>query len=418
MMTVAFFLCFYILAYLVGVWGDIILEKLGAEPSRLFRIAFGGCAIILTAVIVHTAGAAGLPPKACIIVTIACIIAFAAAGIFVKKRLAPGTGKKSPVLKSDLILYGVAIPVIVLQIIAVMSFRYTNSAAVGTVATATAVFEGNRAVFGEPMMVFTGALAALLRIHPLKLIFTVFPPVFITLYYLCYIELIKTVCAEKSRIVALVAVSLLNVWGYQSDVLIPATLLISWSGTLVYVIHGLLGVAAVIMIRYLEGRPDESDKCSEELYEDEDLSEEWDMKKHKIINARNLAIALGVLTLALICTVFVLNNKINRLYDATVNLQNDMNNRCSIYEFTDDEGNRAGYLVKGSDGQITFVGGGGKENAATLEAFFERYGTTVTQWYAYDKDEAASGAMRDLMDAAKVNVEKVYVIDREEITEE
>ncbi|MBQ8970608.1 MAG: hypothetical protein IJ073_04765, partial [Lachnospiraceae bacterium] len=52
-------------------------------------------------------------------------------------------------------------------------------------------------------------------------------------------------------------------------------------------------------------------------------SEEWDMK-HKVINTRNLAIAVGVLFIVLVGTVFVLNRKINSLYTATVGLQESL----------------------------------------------------------------------------------------------
>ncbi len=180
-------------------------------------------------------------------------------------------------------------------------------------------------------------------------------------------------------------------------------------------IHGLLNMAAVILIRYFENRPKIREETGMEY--GDDYSEEWDMQKHRIINARNLAIALGVLALALICIVFVLNSKINRLYDATVNLQTDMNSRSSIYEFTGDDGNTAGYLIKNSDGKFVFVGGGSRSNADALSEFFDRYGSTVSEWYVYGDDDENAGAMREMIDRSKVNVEKIYVIDREEMTE-
>ena len=49
--------------------------------------------------------------------------------------------------------------------------------------------------------------------------------------------------------------------------------------------------------------------------------EEEDMKNHKIINSRNIAIALLVVVIMLFGSVFVMNRKINNLYMTTVNLQ-------------------------------------------------------------------------------------------------
>ena len=49
--------------------------------------------------------------------------------------------------------------------------------------------------------------------------------------------------------------------------------------------------------------------------------EEEEMKNHKIINSRNLAIALIIVVILFAGSVFVMNRKINSLYETTVNLQ-------------------------------------------------------------------------------------------------
>ncbi len=416
MQTVILFVCFYILAHLVGTWGDVILIKLDAKPSRLFSVAFGGCAsLLLMMILCISGGMFMMPADTCVYVFAAAAALGGAAGFLVKKRISVKQDDKTGVLKGDIILTVVAVAAITSQVAAVMSYRFLNSAAVKNASLSAKVFEEGIISPGDPMAAFAGSLAHALGTHPLIVIYTMLPAVLITLYNLCYLELIRTVCQGWTRIAAYAALTVLNIWGYQSDVLIPFTLLISWAGTGVYIVHGLFTITAVILIRYLEGRPQTREEPGRE--DDEDYCKEWDMNKHRIINARNLAIALGVLALALICVVAVLNSKINRLYDATVNLQTDMNNRSSIYEFTDDGGNTAGYLIKNSDGKLAFVGGGAKDNAEALSRFFDRYGNTVSEWYVYGDDDENAGAMRELIYQAKINVEKVYVVDRKEITE-
>ncbi len=409
---ILFFVCFYLAALLTGSWGDVILDRLKAKRSPVFALAFGGCSVLAVSMAVCLAGAAlSAKPSVCATVSVIVTAALAAAGLM-KKRAGTVHHEKPHMSTDDKVFAAIAAVSVLLQIVAVTVFRYGNSKALLCVPTATRIFESGRLEFGDPMMLFTGVVASILHMHPLRVIYVILPAVLITLYYLCLIEVICTVCRGRSRIFALAALVMLNLWGYQSDVLIPLTLLISWYSAGVYIVHGLLGILAIILIRYFEGKGE----ITQEDEIDDDIPEEWDMKKHRIINARNLAIALGVLAVILAAAVVVLNNKINKLYDATVNLQTDMNGRCSIYEFTTSGGEKAGYLIKGSDGTMTFVGGGPADNADELAEFLDRYGNEITQWYVYGDDDADSGAMNKLTESAKVNVGKIYVIDRKEIT--
>ena len=139
------------------------------------------------------------------------------------------------------------------------------------------------------------------------------------------------------------------------------------------------------------------------------------MKKHKIINARNLAIAIALLTVALLALVFVLNSKINSLHDVTAALQEDMDKRCGLYEFAPADGQTQGYLLKESDGTLTFIGGGPKENAEALKVFLAAYGDSITNWYVYGEDEENSGAMREVISSGAVDAQNIYVLDRKEI---
>lgn len=416
MTGIIFFVIFYILAASAGCWGDVILSKCKAAPSLIFRMAFGGCAVIFTGMTVCFAGSLvslsvnGAMAAFAFVITIICVT-----GIFYKKRYG-GFGSCLPegIRACDMVYATIAAVMIGIQICAVIRFRYEGVEPLRNVGVATAVFESGHLFPSDPMMLFVGMLSGVLSIHPLKLICLILPAPLILLYYLCYIEVIDTVCAGISRIVALIAVVMLNVWGYQSDLLADATLLLSWSGIWVFIIHGLLNIAAVILIRYLEGRPRSAKENIEEQYDD--LEEEWDMKKHKIINARNLAIALGVLAAALATVVFVLNSKINRLYDATVNLQEDLNSRVSVYEFVPSGDDAEGFLLRGSDGRLSFIGGGSSENTDELKAFLARYGNSIENWYIYDNDEENAGAVKELLSSKEIDIGKVYVIKREEMT--
>ena len=410
---IIFFAIFYILAFAAGSWGNVLMTKTGSAASAFFRIAFGGCVVTAVSLLACLAGGiAGASATTCAVIAAVLIAVLIISGIIsVRIMAADGT---AGIGKDDIPMVVVTVAAIAAQVWAVMYFRYDNSLALRGIDTATRIFEGAKLSVSDPMMSLIGVMASILHMHPLKVVFTVLPPVMIALYNICYAALICTLCTDWKRITAFCVIVLLNLWGYQSDVLIPATLLISWFGIWVFVVHGILNVFAAVMIRYLENLPQTPDE-NETEDTDEDILEEWDMKKHRIINARNLAIALGVLAAVLLAAVVVLNSKINRLYDATVNLQTDMNSRCSIYEFVPDDGNAAGYLIKGSDGTVTFVGGGPASNADALGEFFDRYGNTVTDWYVYGSDEENCGAMNELIDSARVNVTKIFVIERKEM---
>lgn len=139
------------------------------------------------------------------------------------------------------------------------------------------------------------------------------------------------------------------------------------------------------------------------------------MKKHPIINARNLAIALGVIAAALVVLVYMLNNKINRLYDATVNLETDLNSRCSIYEFCPQEGaDPTGFLIKDSQGRLTMIGGGGIDDTDEIYDFIIQYGNVIDTWYVYGSEDADRGAYDGCVIYKDLEIKNVYAIEREE----
>ena len=327
--------------------------------------------------------------------------------------------RKIKIKTADVVMTIICITIVAAQIYGIYAFRFENTEAVKRIAAATAVFETGKITANDPMMILVGFISRLTGMHPLKLVYTVLPAVLVPLYYLCYMQLIMTVCTGRQRYVAFIALAAVNLWGYRSEMMIPVSLLLSWFSFPVFVVHGLIPILAVILIRSVKERPEiPEEEAGENGEEDEDILEEWDMKKHRIINARNLAIALGVLAALLAITVVVLNRKINTLYDATVNLQEDMNRRCSIHEFIPASGEVEGYLIRGENGELTFVGGGSSENADELGAFLLAYGSGIEKWYVYGSGEEDAGAMRTLTSEGVVSAGRVYVINREELKEQ
>ncbi len=418
--AILFFVIFYALAYLTGIWGDIILNKTKGGGTVLFRLSAGGCIVMICGMLGCLIGGIFSAPT-----TLSACIAAAAVAATVISGFAAGIrcgvkplGFSRPCFRAGDILFIPAALIIALQIFTVYRFAFEGTGVLSGIPAATRIYDSGTMYLADPMMMLIGLSGRLMHIHPLAFVYNVLPAPLILFYYICIYGVIRQVLDPgPERPVAFTAVTLLALWGYQSDFLIGATLLLKWYGLWVFILFGLANVVAVILIRYLEILPESIPQpaASQPADTDPDYLEEWDMNRHRIINARNLAIALGVLAVLLVAAVFVLNNKINTLYGATVNLQRDLNNRCSIYEFTTN-GTTAGYLLKGRDGKLTFIGGGSSENAGQLEQFLDEYGSDIDTWYVYGEDESGSGAMRTLVMSGYADPQKVYVIDTKEVT--
>ena len=383
-----------------------------------FFTAAAGCTAVSAALITGMiTGLANLPVPLFLAVTLAAVVLSLSAFVLSLRKRPYVPDDTADFTAGSVLMTSICVLAILAQIICIYLFRFENTKVIENVKTATWVFETGRLTSADPMMLLLGAVSRITRMHPLKLIYTILPAVCVPFYYICYYELIATVCKGRQRFTAFVFLILINLWGYRSVTMIPAALLLSWFSLPVFVIHGLIPVASSIMIRLFAARP-APDREIPVADEKEELSEEWDMKKHRIINARNLAIGLGILAALLAVTVVILNSKINRLYDATVNLQKDMNGRCSIHEFIPQSGRTEGYLIKGENGELTFIGGGSSENAEELGRFLLSYGSSVDKWYVYGDTEEDAGAMREVTSEKMIDAGSIYVINREEIKEQ
>ncbi len=130
---------------------------------------------------------------------------------------------------------------------------------------------------------------------------------------LAYVLLASRLFEDKgSRVFMLLLVCVLNIFSYQSEPMLKYTLLYAGSGIGALVVHGLLPFVLWILLGM-------KDKIGD--FSDADQWEEEDMKNHRILNARTLAVALLIVVIMLIGSVYIMNRKINSLYNTTVELQ-------------------------------------------------------------------------------------------------
>lgn len=405
-----------------------ILTRISGEKRRsgLMIFAGGNAIIILGCLIFGIAGCIGMSAKyAFVLLVLLLSILFIASAFYQRKnnrpvfngiKIANITDKKSVVI---LIFFAL---LVVGQVIFISKGAYNNSEAIKNIPIATRVFERGNCIKGSSIMNLWGSLAMLIKIHPLMLIYTYLPSVMLLLVYTGYYEFAYAATDGKKTesIIVVAVVTILNIWGYQSEVFVPATLLFSWFSGWCYIVHILPVFIAILILTGRENgffKPRQKEEIAEEEMNptEEDYQEEWDMKKHKIINARNLAIALGLMAVLLVAVVLILNNKINQLHAATANLQVDLNNRCRVYEFEASNGEVCGYLIKGKDEKLTMIGGGGEERADDLYNFISEYGTVVTNWYLYDISEENVGACVKCISEKGIEAQNVYVLNRTEI---
>ena len=206
-------------------------------------------------------------------------------------------------------------------------------------AAAEAFYEG-RFIASAPVMSIWALIGRLCRTNPLILIFTVTPVILIPGYYYIYMLLAGRLFEKQEhRWFMLLCICILNLWGYQSEYFAPYTLLCSWYMGTSLVVHGLMPFVVYKLTdrcRIPEYRGDGdyygntaasengTDINASEEINDYYREEEEDMRNHKVINSRNLAIALLVVVIMLIGSVLIMNRKINNLYETTVNLQQEV----------------------------------------------------------------------------------------------
>ena len=411
----------------IAIW-DIATKWLGHSERIGLKLYTGLISMILIGSIVHGVGGLISLPLSIAFVVMIFIYAFILLGGVItcrkkhKKILSGITLAHEKAGLCGVVTLALGIVVVVLQVAVVTGGQSKVSLAMKDVPLATQAYLSGGCVNGAAMMNLWGGISTFINEHPLTFIYCILPVVMFGCFYLGYYELAMKVLGQDVFKAGLVVISigLLNIWGFQSEELIPVMMMFSWYTGWCFLVNGVLVLAPVVCMYYLDNKGSlasdntiENDVAREE--NDEDYQEEWDMKKHKIINARNLAIALGVVAFMLVVFVFILNNKINMLHDATANLQNDLDKRTSVYEYVTKDGLSAGYLIKGKDGSLTMIGGGDESNADDLYDFLSEYGRDVTNWYLYDANAENNGACIKCIYEKGINVDNIYVLNRVEI---
>jgi hypothetical protein len=154
------------------------------------------------------------------------------------------------------------------------------------------------------------------------LLYSALPVLMIPAYYVAYAFLAGRLFNDKRNTWLMVLfICVLNLWGYQSKALLPATMLYCWFAPASVIIHGLLPLVFGIIVDNCKDTGNKRESTDITKEDDYYKWEEEEMKNHKIINSRNLAIALILVVILFAGSVFVMNRKINSLYDTTVNLQ-------------------------------------------------------------------------------------------------
>lgn len=153
------------------------------------------------------------------------------------------------------------------------------------------------------------------------------------------------------------------------------------------------------------------DSTNEPINEqDDNYEEEWDLKKHKILNMRNMTIAFIAFLLVFVASVVVLNSKINSLYNVTAAITKATEDKVSLYEFKPkgSEETAATMMVTG-EGTVTVIGGGSDENGQELYDFISERTVKVDNWYLHADDDDNRGAMYVCISKGLI-VENVYVL--------
>lgn len=275
------------------------------------------------------------------------------------------------------ILWTVAIILVIAQAVVAAFYTLPADDAVSGLKYAAKVYDTGRIVVTSPMMSLIGLIGRVFHIGPIKLALHVLPFIIIPLSYFAYALLAKSLSDGPMTPTILIFTELLNMYGYQSDALSPCTLLLGWYRGEAVLIHLILPLLLALYIRWKE--PQETGIAAD-IKTDED---EWeDEMKHKIINVRNLSIAFAAFVIVALVAIFVLNRKINNLHEATISLQDVIEQKGEFIEFKGAVGDSfKGYIVIDGDDNVTVVFGGTYNDGEALMEVLANYENHVTSWY-------------------------------------
>lgn len=300
-------------------------------------------------------------------------------------------------------LWIICVLLIAAQIVTVAFFTAPHPASMRALRYAASVYETGRVQIASPCMSALGLLGRVVHVSPLTLALHVLPFVIIPACYAAYVFLIRSCVADESHApLILLIVTMLQIFGFQSDAFAPYTLLLGWYTGYALLLHFAAPLMMAALVRAAKKLPE---RTAEPVL-DTSLEEDDDMK-HKYLNVRNLGIVFVIFALLSLCAIFVLNRKINNLHAATENLQKSISDKGELIEFRGAVGDTLkGYVTVGSEGGITVVFGGDEEDGEALYQLLTQYGGAVDSWYVKEDER---GACTYCMEQG-IAVEHIYVI--------
>ena len=289
--------------------------------------------------------------------------------------------------------------IIVLQMILLIRFAPEGPQALGRLSDATFSWDTGQVVHGSPLMMLYAWLSELIRVHPMTLVYTVLPPLMLSMYYSIEWSLARKLFGADTEkcLFMLFIFELLHIYGFQSALFSQTTLLLSYFSETVFLVHGVLPTVLWFALdRFEKMRPAEEKQAEirDGKRSIESFEEEWDMN-HRIVNSRNIGIALIVLAVCFAGMILVLNRKINNLHEAAAGLQENMEESLRAYEFIPEGSGKAeGLVLVQSNGGIIVTGGGSEAFGDELYEFITKYGNRVECWYLTGEGEENTGAYR------------------------
>lgn len=228
----------------------------------------------------------------------------------------------------------------------------------------------------------------------------IFLSVFLTIIYLTlYVVIANRLYVRKlQKTIFILYAILLNVFSVYSEKSIEYNLFLKPLSAGSIVIHLVLPAFMYIIIWkfpdvvYIKGEDNTDEETDKSEITDDEYDEEWDMKKHKILNIRNMAVAFAVFIVMFIGVIFTLNSKINSLYNATLILEQAARDKAAVYTYvSEDNQDISIQVIVAGDGLITVIGGGNYEDGVKFMEYLKQYGTNVDKWYLNSRESSETG---------------------------
>ena len=281
----------------------------------------------------------------------------------------------------------------------------------GLLFSATCIAIAGGFIISESAFEASGYYESSIAITILSVILTI-------LYLAVYFMISKQLYTERNdRMIFMMLSIWIHLFGFYTEEAAKISLFLSPVSIGSIVIHGLLPILLWLYLKYEDKIKDyfseqtlQSDDIENANSDDfEEIEDEWDMKKHKIINIRNMAIAFLALLIVFVAVTYVLNSKINSLYNATVVLENAANTKMSVYELKADDGSVVLTLTVSPDGTAVAVDGGAEENGQESFEFIKDHVDKVNKWYLFGKEPENKGAYDFCVERGLV-IDETYVI--------